>query len=154
MKLHFYLLFSFFLLSSYNLMACTCLFDLNFCENTSTDSKVFSAEVIEKYAGNDLETFMDVKVIEVIQGNFSEEMLTIINHGTSCDTSFDIFEVGDTFIYNFTETPSSHNLANYPIFSLSHCASSFLKKEGNTVLGNIDEEVSSQNYDDFKGEID
>ena len=153
MKLPFYLLFSFFVSSSYHLIACTCLVDLNLCENTNTDSKVFLGEVIEKYAGNDLETFMDVKVIEEIQGDFSEEILTIINHGTSCDTSFDGFEIGDTFIYNFTETPAPHNLANYPIFSLSPCAASFLKKEGNTVLGNIDEGVSSQNYDVFKNEI-
>jgi len=134
-------------------MACTCLLHLNFCENIGEDAKVFSAEVIEKYAGNYLETFMDVKVIEVIQGNFSEEMLTIKNHGTTCDTSFDRFEIGDTFIYNFTETPEPNSFANYPIFSLGICASSFLKKEGNTVVGNIDGEVSSQNYDDFKSEF-
>ncbi len=153
MKLHFYLLFTFFLSSSYNLMACTCLFDLNFCENTSTDSKIFLGEVIEKYDGNDLETFVDIKVIEVIQGDFSEERLTIINYGTSCDISFDVFEIGDTFIYNFTRTPELHNLANYPIFSLNSCATSLLKKEGNTVMGNIDTDVSSQNYDVFKSEI-
>jgi len=134
--------------------ACSCIFFLNFCENTETNSLVFAAEVIEKYNGNNLTTYMDIKINEEIQGSVSGEMFTVVNHGTTCDVSFDRFEIGDIIITKFIDTPAPVGLANFPMFSFSACSTSFLRKEGNTVLGNIEEGVSSKNYDDFKSAID
>jgi len=81
-------------------------------------------------------------------------MLTIINFGTTCDISFLRFEIGETYIFKFTDVSESNPEANFPSFSLNTCSTSFLQKEGDLVRGNINIDVSSKNYTEFKNDID
>lgn len=134
-------------------MACNCLFSANFCESTTSDSFVFRGEIIQKYDGPDFTTYLDIKLVEAIKGNGLEENYTIVSYNTSCDVFFDQFEVGDEIVTKFLEISEPDGSANYDLFSFDYCSTSFLKIEGNQVVGNISDEISERNYEDFKNSI-
>lgn len=153
MKYYIYLLPLFLWVPPKALEACQCTIRLNFCEALDEDSKVFVGQVVKKYSGVDVKTFMDVKVVEVIKGELTDRFVTLVHHGTSCDVNLDYFGVDRTYIYQFRDLESSYELANYRTFSLDFCPFDFLVKEGNAVHGNIDSRTFTAEYDDFKNNV-
>ena len=136
------------------LNACSCLNYLTFCEAADTDTKIVEVEVMDKYDGADFfTTYMDIKIVESLQGTPDDENLTVKSYGTSCDIFFDDFAIGDKLVFYYKDLDSADTLANYPNFSGGACAASYLTFSGNDLVGSIQPDVSSMNYNDFKNSI-
>jgi hypothetical protein len=148
-------LLSIFVLSNlgYSLIACSCLSFSTFCEAVDSDSKVVEVEVLEKYIGSGFPTFMDVKILETLQGTVTEESITIISYGTSCDVFFDIFEIGEKLVLRFNDLETGTVDAHFPTTHFGACTTSFLQFSDDQIVGSIEPGVDFKNYDDFKNEI-
>lgn len=137
----------------YSLLACSCLSYLTFCEAVDANSKVVEVEVLEKYTGSAFPTFMDVKILETLQGTVTEENITIISYGTSCDVFFDIFEIGEKLVLRFNDLEPMTIDAHFSTTHFGACATSFLQFSDNQIVGSIEPGVTFKNYDDFKNDI-
>lgn len=136
-----------------NLLACSCLNSLTFCEAAQSNSKIAEVEIIDKYDGSDLTTYMDIKIIESLQGTIDEEQLTVISYGTSCDVFFDGFTIGEKLVLRFKDIDPADGGANFSNFSFFACSTNYLRLSNNELTGNIEPNVSVKNYDDFKASI-
>lgn len=151
---HLLLLFTLFILcQSTTLTACSCANILSFCEGINSDANVMEVEVLEKYGTPPYETFMDINVLVSLQGNISYDQLTIRNYGTTCDVNFDRFDIGEKLVVTFSELEMIDTLSHYPYFHFGACQNNFLTIEGDKIIGNIEPEISTKNYDDFKNNI-
>lgn len=150
------ILLSIFVLSNlgYSLLACSCLSFSTFCEAVDANSTIVEVEVIEKYSGSDFPTFMDVKILETLQGTVTEDSITIISYGTSCDVFFDLFEIGEKLVLRFNDLETGNVDAHFPMIHFGACTTSFLQFSDDQIVGNIEPGVNLKNYDDFKNEID
>lgn len=137
----------------YSLLACSCITFYTFCEEVDSNSKIVEVEVLEKYSGSSYPTFMDVKILETLQGTVAEESITIVSYGTSCDVFFDIFEIGEKLVISFNDLEPSNADAHFPTSHFGACTTSFLQFSDNQLVGNIEPNVTFKNYDDFKNDI-
>jgi hypothetical protein len=137
----------------YSLVACSCLSLITFCEAVDADSKIVEVEVLEKYSGSNFPNFMDVKILETLQGTVTEDNITIISYGTSCDVFFDIFEIGEKLVLRFNDLETGNADAHFPMTHFGACTTSFLRLSGNQITGSIEPGVTLKDYDDFKNGI-
>lgn len=135
--------------------ACRCDDILSFCEVTTSSSKVVEVEVVEKYNVG-FEEYMDVKVIASLQGTVDEEYLTIASYGYSCDIAYQVFTIGERFVFKYENLEPANAISNYPNFEgAERCENIYLLLSGNEIYGrDIKPDVTSMNYDDFKNSIE
>ncbi len=151
-KMIYTILFSFF--APAFLPACSCGYFSSFCEGVGLDSKVVVAQILNKYGNGDLfMQYMDVEVEEVLLGEVTSEVLTIVNYGTSCDLFHDGFEIGDRLILNGVDETRIDDFSGNPSLSPGGCGTSLLTLKNNTVTGFIKMDLNAQPFDDFKNEI-
>jgi hypothetical protein len=143
------LLFVIILLQSNFSFACSCSYFTSFCEDVTSSTKVLQVEVISKYT-DDYQSYMDIKILESLQETVPEEVLTVVNQGTSCDISHDIFEISDTLLIQFNELIPASGMANHSSISFWDCSTPFLRRMGNQVSGYINENISVIDYEEFK----
>lgn len=153
MKNFIYLLILSFVSFGNYLNACSCSSILSFCEAAASDSKIIEVEVTEKYSGSESKTYMDVKILNQLQGTTIDNELTIVSYGTSCDIFFDQFPIGQKLVVQYRELEGANAEANFSNFSFGLCSTSFLKLSNNRLNGNIEPDVNFLNYDDFKNRI-
>lgn len=96
---------------------------------------------------------MDVKILETLQGTVTEDSITIISYGTSCDVFFDIFEVGEKIVLRYNDLETGNANAHFPMTHFGACTTSFLQFSDNQIVGSIEPNVSFKNYDDFKNDV-
>jgi len=138
----------------FNATACSCIYFASFCESTTTESNVVEVEVSQKYNSptDEFSKFMDVSIVEVLNGITSETHLTIVDNGTSCDVNHQQFAIGDHLILRFLN-PGTNSEANFPTLSLGGCTEDFLKIDDDTVTGLINPDLTSQSLSDFKDDL-
>ena len=146
------LIFVIILLQSNFSLACSCSHIKSFCEEVTSSSKVLEVEVISKYT-DDYQTYMDIKILEFLQETVAEEILTVVNLGTSCDISQDIFKISDTLLIQFNELMPASGMANHSSISFWDCSTPFLRRKGNEVSGHVNENISVIDYEEFKTNI-
>ncbi len=137
----------------YYSFSCSCSVYLNFCESTNRSSTIISAEIIKKYEGSVFTKFMDVEVEEEILGTSQQQLYTIENYGTSCDVSFSQFEIGNSIVIVVDHYDLEEEGVNHPSISLGGCSSNYLTKDEFRVYGNIQEGITSLDYEEFKESI-
>ncbi len=140
------------LLQSSISFACSCSYITSFCEEINSATKVLEVEVISKYTDN-YQSYMDIKILEFLQETVPEEILTVVNQGTSCDISHSIFEISDTLLIQFQELAPASGAANYSSISFWDCSTPFLRREGNQVSGYINDNFSVIDYEQLKSNI-
>ncbi len=91
-----------------------------------------------------------MKVTDEILGTPIDNFYTVVNQGTSCDINYLQHEIGDKLILNVTFAKNDDPQANYNSFTLGGCGQYHLNQEGFRVLGLIEEDKNSEDYELFK----
>jgi hypothetical protein len=134
-------------------LCCSCSSYASFCEIITPQSEVAAVRIINTIReGHRL--WIDVVVEESLQGTIAHDTMTVLaSSGTSCDPSYEFFNVGDQLIVHRREAIVDGPTSWFAFAFENPCAEDFLRIDNGQVVFYFDGQWRSEPYDFFKTDI-